>query len=97
MRSDFRITPEGLGEDRDDGRHEVGRPALQQTQGEDPKTLVEAANPSLLQRAINEGVFSLTNSLLWLYPTHVVNLTTNALYACRTAYREALGVPCRGE
>ncbi|WP_340159452.1 hypothetical protein [uncultured Hoeflea sp.] len=76
MRSDFRITPEDIAkiEGMDAGKL---ADLLYNTKG-DPKTLVEAANPNLLQRAVNEGVFSLTNSLLWLYPTHVVNLTTNA-------------------
>lgn len=49
---------------------------LYQTKG-DPKKLAQAANPTFLRRVTNEATFSLTNSLLWLYPTHVVNIASN--------------------
>lgn len=49
---------------------------LYQTKG-DPKKLAQAANPTFLRRVLNEATFSLTNSLLWLYPTHVVNIASN--------------------
>lgn len=43
----------------------------------DPKKLAQIANPGFLRRVLNEATFSLTNSLLWLYPTHIVNVTSN--------------------
>ena len=49
---------------------------LYSTKG-DPKKMAQAMSPSFLKRAMNEATFSLTNSLLWLYPTHVVNMTSN--------------------
>lgn len=49
---------------------------LYQTKG-DPKKLAQAANPTFLRRVLNEATFSLTNSLLWGYPTHVVNIASS--------------------
>src|SRR3546814_153344 len=46
-----------------------------QTKG-DPKKLAQVANPTFLRRVMDEATFSLTNSLLWLYPTHVMNITS---------------------
>jgi hypothetical protein len=43
----------------------------------DPRKLAELANPSVMQKIMDEAGFSLVNSLLWLYPTHLVNTTTN--------------------
>lgn len=45
--------------------------------GGDIKKLRQAANPSWLRRALDEANFALTNNLLWFYPTHLVNTTTN--------------------
>lgn len=89
MRRDFRIKPEDLA--RIDTMDATKLADLLYSTGGDPKTLAEAANPSLLQRAVNEGVFSLTNSLLWLYPTHVVNLTTNAYMLAARPTEKLLG------
>lgn len=49
---------------------------LYQTKG-DPKKLAQVANPTFLRRVLNEATFSLTNSLLWNYPTHIVNIASN--------------------
>lgn len=51
---------------------------LFQTKG-DPKKLAQVANPTFLRRVTDEAAFSLTNSLLWMWPTHVVNMTSNAM------------------
>ncbi|MBJ6722985.1 hypothetical protein I2750_22765, partial [Bacillus sp. PR5] len=51
---------------------------LFQTKG-DPKKLAQVANPTFLRRVTDEAAFSLTNSLLWMWPTHLVNTTSNAM------------------
>lgn len=51
---------------------------LFQTKG-DPKKLAQVANPTFLRRVTDEATFSLTNSLLWMWPTHLVNTTSNAM------------------
>lgn len=43
----------------------------------DIKKLRQAANPAWQRRVLDEATFSLTNGLLWFYPTHLVNTTTN--------------------
>lgn len=75
MRGQFQITPADIDQIRGLDADKLAD-LLYASQG-NPKQLVAAANPSLLRRAIDEANFSLTNSLLWLYPTHAVNLSTN--------------------
>lgn len=43
----------------------------------DLKKLKEATNPSFWRRVMDESTFLLTNNLLWHWPTHLVNTTTN--------------------
>lgn len=45
--------------------------------GGDLGKLKAAANPSFWRRVMDEGNFLLANNLLWMYPTHLVNTTTN--------------------
>lgn len=45
--------------------------------GGDVKKMKQVANPGWWRRVVDEASFSLTNSLLWFYPTHVVNTSTN--------------------
>lgn len=49
---------------------------LLMTKGE-VKKLREAAQPSFWRKVTDEATFLLTNNLLWNYPTHIVNTTTN--------------------
>ena len=75
LRGQFQLKPEDL--QAFDGMDPAKlADLLYQTKG-DPKKLAQAANPTFLRRALNEATFSLTNSLLWLYPTHVVNIASN--------------------
>ncbi|QND25794.1 hypothetical protein HB773_04585 [Sinorhizobium meliloti] len=75
MRGQFQVKPEDLAAI---GKMDVQRLADLITQtGGDPKKLAQVANPSFLRRALDEATFSLTNSLLWLWPTHVTNMTTS--------------------
>lgn len=49
---------------------------LRQTQGQ-PKKLAQTADPSFQARVWDEAGFLMTNNLLWNWPTHAVNLSTN--------------------
>lgn len=77
LRSEFRVDPQQLdslrGLDDDQFLRAVSEA------GGDPSKLRDLAKPGILRRLVNEAQFSLTNSLLWLWPSHAVNLTTNAL------------------
>lgn len=46
--------------------------------GGDLKKVSMLLNESWSSRVLNEATWHLTNGLLWLWPTHVVNTTTNA-------------------
>ncbi len=52
------------------------RQLLRQTQGQ-PKKLAQASDPSFMERFWDETGFLFTNNLLWNWPTHAVNLSTN--------------------
>jgi hypothetical protein len=75
MRGQFRFTPELLEKVKTMDGAALAR-LIYQTKG-DPKLLAQMINPNFLQTAIRKASDSLTNSLLWLYPTHVVNMTSN--------------------
>lgn len=75
LRGQFQLKPEDL--QALDGMDSAKlADLLYQTKG-DPKKLAQVANPTFLRRVLNEATFSLTNSLLWLYPTHVINVASN--------------------
>ena len=75
MRTEFRITPEDLARiNKMDGDKLAD--ILYQTKG-DPLKLAESTKPSFMARVLDEATYSLTNSLLWMYPTHIVNVTSN--------------------
>lgn len=61
-----------------------------QTKG-DPKQLAQVANPTFLSRVLDEATFSLTNSLLWLWPTHVTNITSSVLMLAGRPTEKLLG------
>lgn len=61
-----------------------------QTKG-DPKMLAQVANPTFLRRVMDEGAFSLTNSLLWLWPTHVTNITSSMMMLVGRPTEKLLG------
>ncbi|MGO4832607.1 hypothetical protein AB4144_09980, partial [Rhizobiaceae sp. 2RAB30] len=73
LRGSFQFKPEDLAQiGTMDGQRLAD--LIYSTKG-DPKKLAQVANPGLLKRVMDEATFSLTNSLLWLYPTHLMNLT----------------------
>ena len=74
-RSEFQVSKEALDSIQSlDGEKLVD--AIYLTKG-DLSKIKDIAHPSLLSRIADEASFSLVNSLLWLYPTHVVNFTSN--------------------
>ncbi|MQX65149.1 hypothetical protein GHK78_19435 [Sinorhizobium meliloti] len=89
MRGQFQVKPEDLAAI---GKMDVQRLAdlIFQTGG-DPKKLAQVANPSFLRRAMDEATFSLTNSLLWLWPTHVTNMTTSLYMLAARPAEKLLG------
>jgi len=89
MRSEFQITPDDL-ERLKDVPPEKLADLLYSTQG-DPKKLVQMANPSIMRRLLDEATFSLTNSLLWMWPTHAVNLTSNLYMLAARPTEKVLG------
>ena len=52
------------------------RQLLRSTAG-DPKKMSQAADPSVADRVFDEAGFLFTNNLLWNWPTHAINLSTN--------------------
>ena len=89
MRGEFRVKPEQLADLQTlDGDKLVD--LLYGTKG-DPKKLAEMSRPSLARRALDEVSFSLVNSLLWLYPTHIVNMSTNVYMLLARPAEKALG------
>jgi hypothetical protein len=52
------------------------RDLLRSTQGQ-PKKLAQASDPSFMEKFWDEAGFLFTNNLLWNWPTHAVNLSTN--------------------
>lgn len=57
----------------------------------DPKKLAHIANPTFLRRVMDEGAYSLTNSLLWLYPTHLTNITSSVIMLAGRPTEKLLG------
>jgi hypothetical protein len=45
----------------------------------DPKKLAQMVSGTWQSRVMDEAIFHLTNGLLWMWPTHLVNTTTNAI------------------
>lgn len=75
MRGQFQISPEDLTKVNEMDGDKLAD-LLYQTKG-DPLKMAETMKPSFMQRVLDETTYSLTNSLLWLYPTHIVNTTSN--------------------
>lgn len=95
MRREFHIRPEDMAKLRELDGTQIAE-IIYQTKG-DPKLLAQAVNPNLFRRAIEEATFSLTNSLLWLYPTHVVNITSNLYMLAARPTEKAIGSIAQGK
>ncbi|MCO5156865.1 MAG: hypothetical protein M9945_08940 [Aquamicrobium sp.] len=94
LRGQFQIKPEDLASL--DGMDASRLAELIASTKGDPKKLAQVANPTFLRRAMNEVNFSLTNSLLWLYPTHVVNVTSNVVMLLGRPTEKLLGAIAMG-
>jgi hypothetical protein len=89
MRGQFQVKPEDLAAI---GKLDVNRLADLITQtGGDPTKLAQVANPAFRRRVMDEATFSLTNSLLWLWPTHVMNVTSSLYMIAARPTEKLLG------
>lgn len=76
-RRDFQISPDDLDAlNALDGETLVE--LIRRTDG-DPKRMLTASKGAFWRRAIDRGAFYYSNNLLWGWPTHVVNTTSNVL------------------
>lgn len=57
----------------------------------DAKKLAQLANPNFVKKVTNEAVWGLTNGLLWLWPTHTVNLASNTYMMLARPTEKLLG------
>lgn len=89
MRGEFGVNPEQLKAltSLDDQKFMD----LMQSTGGDPKKLKDLAKPTVMKRVMDELQFSQRNGLLWLYPTHVVNLTSNVYMQIARPLEKGLG------
>lgn len=75
-RKEFRDTWAALDKIKDFDAERLG--VVMEKAGGDPSKLLMMANATWQKRVMGEMQWHLTNGLLWLWPTHVVNLATNA-------------------
>lgn len=75
-RSQFRIRSADLAaiKDLDPDRVAI---IMEKAEGDVSKIML-MANRNWAQRVMDQSIFHLTNGLLWMWPTHLVNTTTNA-------------------
>lgn len=89
MRSDFSITPEDIAKFESIPDSKLAE-VLASTRG-DLKKLRRAMTRSFWEKLSDEGSFLLANNLLWKWPTHVVNTTTNMYMLMARPMEKALG------
>ena len=94
LRGQFRLNPEDL--ETLEGLDPTRLAELIYSTKGDPKKLAQVANPTFLRRATNEVNYSLTNSLLWLWPTHVVNIASNVMMIAGRPTEKLLGAIAMG-
>lgn len=75
-RTQFRIRPADLQKLR--GLDPEKAMIIMEKAGGDPKKVAMLLNDTWANRVLREGTWHLTNGLLWMWPTHLVNTTTNA-------------------
>jgi hypothetical protein len=95
LRSDFAITPEDVAQFSKLPKEQLTE-VLYRTGG-DLKKLKQAANPAWQRRVLDEATFALTNNLLWFYPTHLVNTTTNFYMLAARPTEKLLGSMALGK
>ena len=75
-RSDFRIRAADLAAIKELDPERIAI-IMEKAEG-DPSKVMLMANRTWAQRVMDQSTFHLTNGLLWMWPTHLVNMTTNA-------------------
>lgn len=89
MRPEFKVDQKTL--DAVKGLDDEQFMRLLETTGGDPAKLKDMARPGLLKIIQDEALFSMRNGLLWFYPTHIVNLTTNTFMQAARPMEKLLG------
>ncbi|KQU73032.1 hypothetical protein ASC75_05065 [Aminobacter sp. DSM 101952] len=89
LRGSFQITPEDLA--RIDSLDATQLADLMTATKGDPKKLTQAVSPGFLRRVTDEATFLLQNNLLWLWPTHLMNVTSSALMIAGRPLEKLLG------
>lgn len=89
MRGGFKITPEDLAKVKTMDPEQLAK-VFYATRG-DPKKLAQAVSPGFLRRVMDEGAFLLSNNLLWLWPTHLMNVTSSAMMIVGRPTEKLLG------
>lgn len=75
-RSDFRIRAADLAAIKELDPERIAI-IMEKAEGDVSKIML-LANRTWAQRVMDQSIFHLTNGLLWMWPTHLVNMTTNA-------------------
>ncbi|WP_246765342.1 hypothetical protein [Aminobacter sp. SR38] len=89
MRGGFKITPEDLAKVKTMDPEQLAK--VFYATGGDPKKLAQAVSPGFLRRVTDEGAFLLSNNLLWLWPTHLMNVTSSAMMIVGRPTEKLLG------
>lgn len=89
MRGGFKITPEDLAKVKTMDPEQLAK--VFYATGGDPKRLAQAVSPGFLRRVMDEGAFLLSNNLLWLWPTHLMNVTSSAMMIVGRPTEKLLG------
>lgn len=89
MRGQFKVTPKDLKAlDGLDGERFLQAVA---DAGGDPSKLRDLAKPGALKILLDEVSYSMRNGLLWLYPTHLVNMTGNVYMQVARPLEKTIG------
>lgn len=89
MRSEFAVRPDLVEQLKSLDDDKLLK--LMDSTGGDPRKIKEMSTPGFLRRVLDEAQFSMRNGLLWLYPTHVVNLTGNVYMQVARPLEKAIG------
>ena len=88
-RSQFAISKKDLAKLRSMDPDKVT--VIMERAGGDPKKVAMILNESWGSRVLNEATWHLTNGLLWMWPTHLVNVTTNAAMSLQRPAEKLFG------
>jgi len=88
-RGQFKITAQGVASIKDMDPNKLLR-VMQLAEG-DMRKIKMIADPHWVKKRMDDVTWHLTNGLLWLWPTHLVNTTTNLYMAAARPAEKLLG------